>query len=58
MGGVLSGENQTFFDELNAHAFRREARDRGAQVVQVAGEPVHAVCDGEGSRKCSCSSTV
>jgi hypothetical protein len=34
-----------FLDELQAHAFMREPLDQGTQVIQVAGEPVHAVHD-------------
>jgi hypothetical protein len=42
-GGVLPGEDQLFRDELHSDASTGGAPDQGAQVVQVAGEPIHAV---------------
>jgi hypothetical protein len=44
-GGVLAGEDQTLFDELHPRTFACEALDESTQVIEVAGEPVHAVHD-------------
>jgi hypothetical protein len=43
MGGVLPGEDQALLDELHPNPFAGQALDQCAQVIQVAGEPVHAV---------------
>lgn len=43
--GVLTGEDELFFEELHPHSAPGEALDECAQVIEVAGEPVHAVHD-------------
>jgi hypothetical protein len=42
-GGVLAGEDQALLDELHPHAFAGQDLDKGTQVIEVPGEPVHAV---------------
>jgi hypothetical protein len=44
-GGILPGEDQLFLDEFNPHTLPRQALDQGPQVIEVPGEPVHAVHD-------------
>ena len=40
---VLAGEGQVLLDELDAHAALGELLHDAAQVVEVAGQPIHAV---------------
>lgn len=42
-GRVLAGGDQALLDELHPHTFAGEALDKGPQVIEVTGEPVHAV---------------
>lgn len=42
-GGVVAGEGELFFHELDRDAAGGEASDGGAEVVKVAGEAVHRV---------------
>jgi hypothetical protein len=34
-----------FFDELDPHAFTRQGLHNAAQVIEIAGEPIHAIDD-------------
>jgi hypothetical protein len=43
MGGVLPGKDHALFDKLRSHAFACQTLDESTQVIEVAGEPVHAV---------------
>lgn len=40
---VLAGEDQPFLHELHPHSVPGEGLDQAAQIIQVPGEPVHAV---------------
>src|ERR1017187_8307484 len=40
---VLAGEGQIFFDELDMGTLLGEFEDNSPQVIQVSGQPVHAV---------------
>ncbi len=44
-GGVLTGEDQLFGEELDAHALGGQLTHDAAEVVEVAGEAVHGVHD-------------
>jgi hypothetical protein len=43
--GVLAGEGQVFLDELDPYALAGQGSHEVAQVVEVAGEPIHGVHD-------------
>src|SRR3954452_16152082 len=44
-GRVLAGEGELFFDERDPHALAGQGVNDPAQVIEVAGQPIHAVDD-------------
>jgi len=44
-GGVVTGEDELLLHELHLHAAGGQTADDGAQVVEVAREPVHRMHD-------------
>jgi hypothetical protein len=46
-GGILTREGEVFFDKLDPHPLAGQGLDNPAKVVEVAGQPVHAVDQGQ-----------
>ena len=42
-GGIFAREGEVFFHELDPHPLAGQGLDNPAKVVEVAGQPVHAV---------------